>query len=1128
MSNYLPGLVDYVPIIQPYKADLNSYAQMLQLKEAQYQAGYDKISSLYGTLLDSPMLRTDNKEIRNKFFVDISNQIRQISGLDLSQSQNIEAAAKVFQPLLDDDYIMKDMTYTKQAMKELSKAESYKNCTDPKKCGDKYWQGGVRAIHYQMDDFSKMRREDTIKQQAPSYTPKVNLPKQALEFAKEMGFNMQNISFSPDGRYKITTKNGEAMVPYLNDVFAAAFGNDSAAQEYYKTVSYLDRKTWAEEHADEHGSVEAAEYVYLDQLSKSIAAANAAEQQRIDKSITDANNNQAVAESIIKSKGVDPNNKNDQKLIAQRNQAIVDALILQQNKSQKEEVAQNLDPESLTDLDIAAKRMRVDAAVANAKFSQDLFAAADNYAMLTKEETIDEDQYALKQYDHSLQMAKVAVEQKNRLELERVQQKNRIELEDRRASNDILIDDYKNGNSSKKGKKTPELESDDPDSNVPKVTANAPGNIAEVENLMEVDEKHFYSQAENNTESLKNYANVVLSRLNTILSANNGTYLEGTEILIDDTLKKWAKEKRESIFGTVEEVNEQVLDDQYTFGNKPWYQAFANNFLSEENEYQPQYKTVTKYKGGYLDKSGKLIDFSKVEDFASNSDNNWFGLAQKLKSANSDAAYAQVFDGDKSLKAAEDDYSRSENNYFNYLEILKKNKTSSGNIAISSMVEVGSEDLPINTRIGVNDKYVLSMVGKIQDPNTGNMQSFGEWYWNVVTPELSQKMKDFRGKDVIDSEKAFVARFGENSTVTSVSSYLTDEDIERIYRGEQKNLEKENRGDSTKRMAIQSYARYFDEHKDYFESVYEKYLEQYGKQYNRQTGSKENMDYVSLPYGSSNITSGGNLEAQSYSYANIDAAYAGDQGAKDSRDLISKWMELHRSGASSLEFYEGSGRDGEDKNDLMSTGRGLDVAELILSQLKSGVKTDDDKRMVWDLSIHNMVNGDPNLVGFTINPHSSSVSANKGSKQKEGALSKEDTPEAMTFVMSRADASTVDAYERLARGPMALEERARGSVTIDAYDKGGNLVIKKSPTGGWQANGVLYDMIPTYNEKGQITGVQQVPITYTNSSYGNIDDFGKMLSELLKEQYGRNYEQEQILKQNNVNIVYDPNFGKPQ
>jgi len=101
MSQYIQGVVDYIPMIQPFQPDFNLFQIVLQTKDAQYKAGYNKLSALYGTLLNSPMLREENVELRNTFFNNISSEIQKISSLDLSKTQNVEAAYKVFQPLVD-------------------------------------------------------------------------------------------------------------------------------------------------------------------------------------------------------------------------------------------------------------------------------------------------------------------------------------------------------------------------------------------------------------------------------------------------------------------------------------------------------------------------------------------------------------------------------------------------------------------------------------------------------------------------------------------------------------------------------------------------------------------------------------------------------------------------------------------------------------------------------------------------------------------------------------------------------------------------------------------------------------------------------------------------------------------
>jgi len=113
MATYLQGVTDYIPQIQPFKPDLNFYQGVLETKQAQYKAGYDKLSSLYGTLLNSELTRSDNTERRDKFFTQIQTDIQKVSSMDLSRSENVDAARKVFQPLVDDKFILKGLSLTK-------------------------------------------------------------------------------------------------------------------------------------------------------------------------------------------------------------------------------------------------------------------------------------------------------------------------------------------------------------------------------------------------------------------------------------------------------------------------------------------------------------------------------------------------------------------------------------------------------------------------------------------------------------------------------------------------------------------------------------------------------------------------------------------------------------------------------------------------------------------------------------------------------------------------------------------------------------------------------------------------------------------------------------------------------
>jgi hypothetical protein len=368
MSQYIPGVVDYVPQIQPYKPDLNFYQKVLETKNAQYQEGYNKLSALYGQLLESPMLRSENVELRNKFFNDIGNQIKKISTMDLSMPQNVEAASKVFQPLIDNKYILKDMAYTQRAYSALEKGERLRNCVD---CKEKFWEGGLRAIQYQMMDFAKSTADQSLNFNAPSYTPYVNLPEKAMKFAKDMGFNISNMSFSPDGRYQIITKNGVEMIPNLTNAFLSVFKNDQEAVDYYRTQSFLNRRDYMSQNAAQFGSEEAAEKEYLSTYSQQLKAMFAKEASEADKQLKDVETREKAVDAVIAGRGVDPNSSDDQPIVATKQQSSVEKLIALSAKDYYDQSSETISDQVLLTAGLDEERSRINAPVDNQLFTSD-------------------------------------------------------------------------------------------------------------------------------------------------------------------------------------------------------------------------------------------------------------------------------------------------------------------------------------------------------------------------------------------------------------------------------------------------------------------------------------------------------------------------------------------------------------------------------------------------------------------------------------------------------------------------------------------------------------------------------------------------------------------------------------
>jgi hypothetical protein len=669
MSQYIQGVVNYIPQIQPYKPDLNFYQQVLQTKQAQYDAGYNKLSGLYADLLQSPMLRTENIDLRNKFFNQIGTEISKISGMDLSLPQNVQAARQVFQPLVDNKYILKDMAYTKRAYGELQKADNFRNCTDEKKCGGKYWEGGVRAVQYQMGDFAKSSADDSLNFNAPRYTPAVNVGEKAMKFAKEMGFNMQTVNWTKDGRYQVTTKNGTQIVPSLTNAFLATFQNDQGAVDYYNTKSYLSRKDFIASNAAQYGSEDAAENYYLDQMAKDLFMANDAKAKQAQQDSQIIKRNQSVVGDVIKGKGVDPNDPDDQKLAISYNQSMIDDMISRAAEDQYTKSKEVVDPNTVNIVGLDAKRARIDSAVANGLFVGDLSMAAQSYAELTMEQDIKADPFAVAGFEHSLALDKMAK-----------QFGYDVQLENLKTTNELLKKGYGDD-----GTGNPLGMSTNSDANSYTSDPTGLGGSALEADLKKADEAAFAGTSDAMSSELVSYMNESNNKLNQIARAQPGQYY-GTVQITQDMIN-WAKDKQKEVFGQetkgAVDVAVEKGPDLFKKAMMGKVASFIGDLFTSDTEtvIQKQQKNV----GGFIDANGNLVEPRESPSFSdSKSKNNWYNVSQRLNGfMDNDPVAKALFGQDPALVSKRAAASDAQKIYFANLDKMRYN-ANGAHIALST------------------------------------------------------------------------------------------------------------------------------------------------------------------------------------------------------------------------------------------------------------------------------------------------------------------------------------------------------------------------------------------------------------------------------------------------------------
>lgn len=408
MATYLQGIPEYIPQFQPYQPDYNFLGNILQTKQSQYDQSYKQLSKTYGTLLSSPMLREDNIMKRNEFFKMIDNDIKRISGLDLSLQQNVDAANKVFDSFFQNKDLVHDMTYTKEYQKQLQIADNYKNCTD-KTCDGKYWDVGVNYLHYKADEYKKADKSSAMSMSAGKYVPQINIQDKALDYLKNLldkggngGFGIENITWSKDGRYIIKTKNGSNLSVPFQQVMQAVYGKDQKVIDMYNAQSYVNRKSFVQQNAENFGSEDAAEDEYFRQLDVQYQTA----QIQYEESLAQQNkirNRKNILEENIKKYG----STGDDSLSKSYYATNVDDVMA---KDVTDYNAQTLDvAKSVFEAgeDRATRRQRADSLFARSLMNKEINESAVRAAAMTGSVEVKEDPYAKSHYDFSLEMSKL-------------------------------------------------------------------------------------------------------------------------------------------------------------------------------------------------------------------------------------------------------------------------------------------------------------------------------------------------------------------------------------------------------------------------------------------------------------------------------------------------------------------------------------------------------------------------------------------------------------------------------------------------------------------------------------------------------------------------------------------------
>lgn len=239
---FLQGTELYSTAVTPDKPDLQFDAQINATLQAKYDAGYNRASELYGSILNPSVTREDSKAAKEEYLKTVEASLKRAGKIDYSIDQNVASVENLFKGIYSNKMLLKDVVWTKNYEDELQRAEMFKESKDSEKAGGSYWDEGVKYLQYKRKEFQEAGVDQMMNFEDVKFVPYNSVMNDAIATMKKANLSMEYDKIS--GGYKITTKNGEQLRSPLTALFEQTLGRDPKFIEMFKVKSYVDRKDW--------------------------------------------------------------------------------------------------------------------------------------------------------------------------------------------------------------------------------------------------------------------------------------------------------------------------------------------------------------------------------------------------------------------------------------------------------------------------------------------------------------------------------------------------------------------------------------------------------------------------------------------------------------------------------------------------------------------------------------------------------------------------------------------------------------------------------------------------------------------------------------------------------------------
>lgn len=236
MATYLQNNTDVFPEIDYAAPNYQLMSTALGALTQRYNIGFNKLKTMYSSLLNSPVTNPETEKLRQMWFKKNNEQLKQYSHVDLAVSSNVNSAMSSFDPLVENKSFVSDMNYTRQYQQQAAQINQLKNSTDEKQrklynpLMEEYVLRGMQQL--------KQAKFDDIPNHSVRNYLAIEDPMTYLDaLAKEQ--NLKIVKESGSGMYILKQTNGENAKQEFGEWAERHLGSGQYGEYYNRAASVM-------------------------------------------------------------------------------------------------------------------------------------------------------------------------------------------------------------------------------------------------------------------------------------------------------------------------------------------------------------------------------------------------------------------------------------------------------------------------------------------------------------------------------------------------------------------------------------------------------------------------------------------------------------------------------------------------------------------------------------------------------------------------------------------------------------------------------------------------------------------------------------------------------------------------